>query len=176
MGSAVPGRGKARQNLIRPPPGGEGRPMDHAVQIRQDNRLQLLRAENMHILRPSPEGVRADGRIGVVVARSDEHRAGQRRQDIPQLLQGLRENPLPVKEVPGQQQHLRLLLQDQPGQTAGQLPALPAALPCLLGGQAAKGAVQMKVCGMYDLRHRSLPSPFPARPHGIPRTPPAYPR
>ena len=56
-----------------------------------------------------------------------------------------------------QQDDLRLFRPDQVRQAVRQLPALPAALPGLVCWQAAEGAVQVKVGGMYDLRH-SYPS------------------
>ena len=132
---------KARQDLVRPLRGGEGRPVDHAPQLRQLHRLQGAAAEDVDVLRPGLPGVGAPGGKGIVVAGGDEHRAGQGGQGLPQPLQGLRIHPLPVEEIPGKQHHVHLPLPGQGGQAVQNFPALPPPLAGLLRGQAAEGAV-----------------------------------
>ena len=152
----VRGQDHVGEDLTGPVRAHKGRAVDHAPQIRQGHRPQLLVAENMYVLRPDQPLVGTAGGEGIMVARGDEHRAGHPGQGGPQPLQGLRIDPLPIEEVPAQEHRLRPLPDRQLRQPVHQVPALPPALPGLLRAQAAEGAVQVEVRSMYDLRHGSL--------------------
>src|SRR5699024_5359339 len=83
--------------------------------------------------------------IEVMVARGDEDGGGNVRQGAGQGPDGLGVDPLPVKQVAGQQDQVHLFLPRQPGQTGGNVPQFLAALGGLSGRELAEGGIQMKI-------------------------------
>ncbi len=66
--------------------GGQGAPPDRALERRKFHTLRSFCGKNMDVVRPVQGGIQGLGRIGVVVARGNEHRAWN-------LPQGLRPGP-----------------------------------------------------------------------------------
>ena len=111
----------------------------------------------MYIIRPGEAGVGTVLGPGVVIARGKKHRAGNRAQSFSQGLGGLPVDVLAVQQVAGEQDQIRPLRPGQVGQTPGQLPQLAAALGGVLGAQAGKGTVQVKVRPVNDFYHNITP-------------------
>ena len=139
--------------------GGEGRAVYRAVQLGQGDALQLAAGENVDVFRPAQGGVGGTSAVKVVVAGGDQHRAGDGFQVLGQGLGRLLKDPICVKQVPRQQDQVRVPVPRQLRQTAQQLPLLRPAADGLFRVQARKGAVQMKVRGMNQSDHKlSYPS------------------
>ena len=107
----------------------------------------------MDVVRPVQGGVQGLGRIGVVVARRNEHRAGNLPQGLGEGLGGLPVGLPPVQQVAGEEHQVGLPLPGKPGQAGEELPLLPPPLGGLVRGQAGEGAVQVEVGPVDEFDH-----------------------
>ena len=144
---------KAGQGGVRLVGGTEGPAIDGAVELGQVHPLHSGRSEDVDVVRPLQGGVHRGGAIAVVVARGQEHRAGDAAQCLGEGLGRLPIDGLPVHQVAGQQHQVGLLLPGQLGQAGQQVPLLPPPLGRPLRAEAGKGAVQMEVRPVNDVQH-----------------------
>ena len=107
----------------------------------------------MDVVRPVQGGIQGLGRIGVVVARGNEHRAWNLPQGLGQGLGGLPVGLPPVQQVAGEEHQAGLPLPGKLGQAGQELPLLPPPLGGLVRGQAGEGAVQVEVGPVDEFDH-----------------------
>ena len=92
-----------------------------------------------------------------MVARGDEHRAGDLPQSLGQDLGGFPVGLPPVQQVAGEEHQIGLPVPGELSQAGEELPLLLPALGGLGRTQAGEGAVQVEVGPVDEFDHRSSP-------------------
>ena len=121
--------------------GGEGRPGNRGVQLRQGYRPGRRGGENMHIFRPGHGVIAAAGGVKIMVARGQKNLAPKSSQGQGQGLSRLTVKPIGVEKVSGQQHHIRSMVVAPVHQAAHRGAALLPAQGSLPVAETGKGAV-----------------------------------